>query len=174
MIDLAKWKYLTTTRAECLRCGQAMDVRGARVKFHERNSHGDGALPEVPPPVVAEEPPVEEPEVVVEPEPPIPEEAPKPAHEVGSRKWAIKEIHGIINGANATPEQKLKGLDLLKEYEAYGSDRLDDEREVEESKKQWDRVFSKMRGIREVEEYVLKDKSARRRLESLLQATAEA
>lgn len=80
----------------------------------------------------------------------------------------------MIDRPNATPEIKIKGLDLLKEYEAFGSDRLDDEREAEASLLQWDRVLAKVAGLHKAEESLLRERSVRRRLETLLTLHREA
>ena len=62
----------------------------------------------------------------------------------------------------------MKALDLLKDYEQYGSKRLDDQKEAEESLAQWDRVFAKVGGLKQVEAKFLKDPAVREKLRMAL------
>ena len=142
----SRYDYLTTTQVRCKACGAEMDVRAGRAKRHYEKMHEEAAP------------------VVDEPDPPG-----KPVVR-GSREWAIEEVLKIAAAKNATHEQKLKALDLLKEYEQYGSKRLDDQKESEESLAQWDRVLAKASGLKTAEAKLLKDPAVRERLRMALDA----
>ena len=75
----------------------------------------------------------------------------------------------VADSVSATPEQIVKALDLLKEYEDYGTKRLDDEREVEQSILQWERVLREVDGLRSAEKALIqKQPAVAQRLKELL------
>lgn len=185
----ARFDYIDTCRATCKICAQEMDVRAGRAYRHWMNVHGDlqppagGALPApsagaVPAPTVAPQSASEGAQgnggapVCSPSPPPIPRKPRKPpAEEVtteGSRSWAVKEIRAIAASKSATPEQKLKAFDLLKEYEDWGTKRLDDEKEAEASRAQWLRVFETVEDLRVHEASLLKDPAVQKRLIAIL------
>ena len=143
-----RFDYTTTSRVKCKACGAEMDTRGGRARQHYEKMHGE-----------------------VEAAPPEREvEGKATGSVVGSREWAISEVIEIAKSKNATHEQKLKALDLLKDYEQYGSKRLDDQKEAEESLAQWERVFAKTDGLKKAEDKLLKDVAVRERLRMSLGA----
>ena len=76
----------------------------------------------------------------------------------------MEKILAVADAPGATPEQKLKALDLLKQYEDYGTTRFDDEREAEQSRLQWERVFEKVEALKETEHRLLKSVAVRNHL----------
>lgn len=95
---------------------------------------------------------------------------PEPAFARGSREWAVEKVLAVADDDSSTSEQKLKALDLLKEYQDFGTKRLDDEKEAEASALQWDRVFAKVGDLRKHEEKLLKEPAVRLRLKAALEA----
>lgn len=173
-----RFEYLTTTQVKCRSCGVEMDVRAGRAWKHWSNAHGDDAPvgPVKMPPVPEEPPPPVEPAPSVEPAPPVvslpapkaPKRAPKKVVEVGSREWAVKQVVAIAEDKASTKDQRLDALKLLKDYEDYGRERIDDEKESAESLAQWDRILSKVDGLQRAEAVLLRDNSVRVRLAKAL------
>ena len=173
-----RFDYLTTTQVKCKVCGAEMDVRAGRAWKHYSLQHKE--TPPAPAPQAAAPPEPVKVVPIVEVSAPRDAVAPAEPEAVfhveqsakgavrGSREWAIEEVLKIAAAKNATHEQKLKALDLLKEYEQYGSKRLDDEKESAESIAQWERVFAKADRLKAIEAKLLKDASVRGRLQMAL------
>lgn len=156
-----RFDYLTTTQVKCRSCGAEMDVRAGRAWKHWSNTHGDAPPAAVP--VPKPEPPKEEPKVAILPveRPPAPVRLKKPKAETGSREWAVKQVIGIAEDPASTKDQRLDALKLLKDYEDYGRERIDDEKEAAESLAQWDRVLEKVDGLRKAESSLLRETTVR-------------
>ena len=157
---LPYFDYIGTAKVRCKSCGAEMDTRGGRAAKH-LEEHGTT----LDKPADKEER-VEKVTAIVAPED-TPEEASPLVR--GSREWAVEKILNVMDGAS-TSEQVLKAADLLKEYQDFGTKRLDDEKEAEASALQWDRVFAKVTDLRKHEEKLLKDPSVRVRLKAALEA----
>lgn len=65
----------------------------------------------------------------------------------------------------------MKALDLLKEYEDFGTKRIDDEKEAEASRLQWERVLAETADLREQEKLLIKDPVVQMRLLAFLPKT---
>jgi hypothetical protein len=156
---LPYFDYVGTAKVKCKSCGAELDTRGGRAITHLK-SHGIVMMG-------AEETKEVE-ELVEESVPAPPEERPGLAR--GSREWAVEMVLEVASSKQSTSEQKLKALDLLKEYQDFGTKRLDDEKEAEASRLQWERVFAKVGDLRKQEETLLKDPAVRVRLKAALEA----
>ena len=158
--------YTSTVRAACKTCGAEMDVRAGRPQKHMK-AHGVGGAPELTTrePSEARVPEVRQPAGV---EPPVKSSK----HPRGSREWAVELVLEVADAPDATPEQKLKALDLLKEYESFESaGTFDDEIEREKFMAQWDRAIAKAKTLRELEKSIFRDALTRQDVLRSLQET---
>ena len=162
-------------RKKCLICGEVLDCRAGRGQKHLRTVHG--MLSEGP--VAAE--------AGAGPEGRLPSRAPGGATQAlngqggnppaskyprGSREWAIDLVLQVADAPGATPEQKLKALDLLKEYEQYeGAGKFDDQFERQKHLEQWERAMERARDLRVLEKKLLKDHAVRQDLLRALEET---
>jgi hypothetical protein len=156
---LPYFEYVAADRVKCKSCSMLVTTRGGRATQHLA-MHG----------------------VKPEPEPEHPSEAvaaqvvaPKPSEEPrafarGSREWAVEKVQAIVENPSSTNEAVLKALDLLKEYQDFGTKRLDDEKEAEASRLQWERVFAKVGTLKKTEETLLKDPAVRVRLKAAIES----
>ena len=160
---LPHFDYLGTSLVKCKACGQEMDTRGGRAKKHLSETHAVTILGKPKPERKAdkEERVAEVSEVASVTEP--------SAFARGSREWAVEKVLAVADDSASTSEQKLKALDLLKEYQDFGTKRLDDEKEAEQSRLQWDRVFDRTKDLKRQEDELLKDPSVRVRLKEALE-----
>lgn len=151
-------------RKKCLKCGEVMDCRAGRGQKHLRTVHG--MLSEGP---VAEDggagsggrpPEPTTPALKQQGENPPPSKYPR-----GSREWAIEKVLEVADADAATPEQKLKALDLLKEYEQYeGAAKFDDQIERQKHIEQFERAIERAKELRAIEKKLLKDHATRQDL----------
>jgi hypothetical protein len=158
--------YVSTVRATCKTCGVDLDVRAGRARRHLEKVHGVGGAPELTGLVSEPRPPgVNEPSGV---EPPVTSKGPPR----GSREWAVELVLTVADAPGATPEQKLKALDLLKEYESFESaGTFDDELEREKFMAQWDRAISRAKTLRDLEKALFRDPLTRQDVLRSLQET---
>lgn len=188
--------YTSTVRATCKVCGEDMDVRAGRARKHLLKVHRVGGAPELTIPAhsepgvpVASEPAGVEPPVTTAPPTPTKAEPQRsvgregaPSTETersspkgparGSREWAVELVLSVADRADATPEQKLKALDLLKEYESFESaGNFDDEAEREKFMAQWDRAISRAKTLRDLEKSIFRDPLTRQDVLRSLQET---
>ena len=78
----------------------------------------------------------------------------------------------VADRPDATPEQKLKALDLLKDYESFQSaGNFDDEIEREKFMEQWDRAIAKAKSLRDLERTIFRDPLTRQDVLRSLQET---
>lgn len=93
---------------------------------------------------------------------------------VGSREWSVQKVIAVANNPAATPEQTLKAMDLLKEFEGFeGAGKFDDEVEKAKHMEQWERVLDRVKELRAVEKKLLKDPLVRHDLTRAMQEMAE-
>ena len=160
---LPYYEYLGPAKVKCKTCGAEMDTRGGRAKTHLK-SHGVSSEATPKPERKADRV-----ERVAEVEQVAPVEAAS-AFVRGSREWSVEKILTVMDNPASTSEQVLKAADLLKEYQDFGTKRLDDEKEAASSAAQWDRVFVRVAELKKAEEKLLKDPDVRVRLKAALEA----
>lgn len=148
---LPYYEYLAPAKVKCKTCGAELDTRGGRAITHLK-AHGISLDGEAPAPTST-----------------VQEKREEPILARGSREWAVQMVLSVADDPSSTSEQRLKALDLLKEYQDFGTKRLDDEKEAEASRLQWDRVFAKAVELRKVEDDLLKEPAVRLRLKAALE-----
>jgi hypothetical protein len=84
----------------------------------------------------------------------------------------VELVLEVADRPDATPEQKLKALDLLKDYESFQSaGNFDDEIEREKFMEQWDRAIAKAKSLRDLERTIFRDPLTRQDVLRSLQET---
>lgn len=165
---MSSWKdlfeivdYNQKARQKCRECGVVLDVRAGRAAKHAL-SHGvtgEGAgTNRDSEPGPDKEAPSSTPN----------QAAPGPTK--GSREWAVRMVQDIADDKKASAEQKLKALDLLKDFEGFESaGTFDDEVEREKHMEQWQRAVERCKSLREVLKKLVKDPTVKFDIERDLQ-----
>lgn len=164
---MSSWKdlfeivdYNQKARQKCRECGVVLDVRAGRAAKHALShgvtGEGAGTNRDSEP----------------GPDKEAPSSTPKgPAK--GSREWAVLMVQDIADDKGASPEQKLKALDLLKDFEGFESaGTFDDEVEREKHMEQWQRAVERCKSLREVLKKLVKDPTVKFDIERDLQESA--